>query len=133
MNGTRFGHAFSSVRHALGNQKLLAWQQPETVLANDDRVFPLYYKHVFVELMPVSRTLPIPKAFPETRLTSIGAIENISLDVSPVLRFGSNLVGWIPHELRKVIHLSTNHSFRLPMLPRLVALAPALLILPSGR
>ena len=133
MNGARPGNALSSVRHALGNQEFLAWQQSEPVLANDDRVLPLYHEHVFVVFMPVSRARPVLKAFPETSLASIEAVEDVPLDPWCVLRFGGYLVGGILHELRIVIHLSENLSFRQPRRQRRAVWTRELRSLPSGR
>jgi hypothetical protein len=92
------------MRYTPGNQKFLACQQPEAFFANNNGVFSLHPKYVFVEFVTVCCAWPVLRTLPKTSLASICSVENISLDVICVLRFAGDLVDRIIHELRKVIH-----------------------------
>jgi len=104
MDRSGAGQDFAAVRHAAGDEILLAGFQGNPFAVDDQRVAALHHDHVFVEVVDMRCGGRGLGAGPEGHLAAVGAIEDIAFDAGGGLAGGGDAVGRLLHELGEFFH-----------------------------
>src|ERR1017187_6279688 len=110
MDGSDASSYFTAMPHASGNEALLsgADRRPlfaAVLLISDQGVAALDHNHVFIELVHMRRRGRGLGAGPESHLAAIHSVKDIAFDAGSRLAAGGDPVGWLLHELGKVLHI----------------------------
>jgi hypothetical protein len=110
MDGSRTSDGLTRMPGSFWNEILLSDSDWNALAIDDQRIAALHNGKVFVVVVQMWSGYRRFSASPECHLTSIGSIKDVSFYSGSELTTRGDLVCWMLHEIREIVH---GFSFKL--------------------